>query len=111
MSFGPMATQASAVNGLELIDTINEQFEQRYNGRLSMDRSLTRELVSFQANKSRAVYRWYKFKEAFSAELVEYLIGRYGPKRGVLLDPFSGSGTALFASSAMGLSAEGIVDP
>lgn len=93
---------------LQSIDAINEQFEQRYKGRLSTDLALTRGLVSFQANKSRAVYRWYKFKEAFSAELIEYLLARYGVKKGVLLDPFAGSGTALFASGALGLSAEGI---
>lgn len=93
---------------LELIDAINKQFEQRYKSRLSTDIALTRGLVSFQANKSRAVYRWYKFKEAFSADLIEYLIERHNIKKGVLLDPFAGSGTALFASSSLGLSAEGI---
>ena len=93
---------------LEAIDTINEKFELRYNGRLSTDITLTRGLVSFQANKTRSVYRWYKFKEAFSAELVEYLLRRHGVKKGVLLDPFAGSGTSLFASSGLGLRAEGI---
>jgi DNA modification methylase len=65
-------------------------------------------LVSFQANKSRAAYRWYKFKEAFSATLVEYLLTKYRVTRGSILDPFAGSGTALFVASEMGLSAEGI---
>jgi 16S rRNA G966 N2-methylase RsmD len=94
--------------GLEAIGAINEKFEQRYNDRLSTDLTLTRGLVSFQASKSKSVYRWYKFKEAFSASLVEYLLRRHGVKKGVLLDPFAGSGTALFASSRLGLRAEGI---
>jgi len=64
--------------------------------------------VSFQSNKRRAVYRWYKFKEGFSAELVEYLLDRYGKSRRKLLDPFAGSGTALFAAGAFGMRAEGI---
>jgi DNA modification methylase len=93
---------------LDSIDAANAQFEQRYSGRLSMDLTLTRGLVSFQANKSRAVYRWYKFKEAFSAGLIEYLLERYAIRKGTVLDPFAGSGTALFASSGLGLSAEGI---
>lgn len=93
---------------LESIDALNEQFERRYSEHLSTEIALTRGLVSFQANKSRSVYRWYKFKEAFSADLVEYLIGRYRFTKGVLLDPFAGSGTALFASSQLGLTAEGI---
>lgn len=90
------------------IDTISAQFEQHYNDRLSTDTALTRGLVSFQANKTRSVYRWYKFKEAFSAELVEYLLERYGLKVGTVLDPFAGSGTALFVASGLGLAAEGI---
>jgi hypothetical protein len=93
---------------LDSIDELNEQFERSYDKYFSTDPLLSRGLVSFQANKSRAVYRWYKFKEAFSAGLVEYLLTRYGIGKGTLLDPFAGSGTALFASSETGLSAEGI---
>jgi hypothetical protein len=105
---GTAAATLCDLADLESIDAINEQFEQRYNGRLLTDLTLTRGLVSFQANKSRSVYRWYKFKEAFSAGLVEYLLARYGVNKGVLLDPFAGSGTALFAASGLGLYAEGI---
>jgi hypothetical protein len=64
--------------------------------------------VSFQANKSRASFRWYKYKEAFSASLTELLISRCGIKRGPILDPFAGSGTALFVAAQLGLDAEGI---
>ncbi len=94
--------------GLAEIESISTKTETRYNGQLKTENALSRGLVSFQANKKRSVYRWYKFKEAFSADLVEYLLDRYGIKNGVLLDPFAGSGTALFASSSAGSSAEGI---
>jgi len=93
---------------IQEIDRINADVEHEYLGRFSTENVLNRSLVSFQANKSRAVYRWYKYKEAFSADLVEYLLHTYNIRNGVLLDPFAGSGTALFASSALGLSAEGI---
>jgi hypothetical protein len=93
---------------LSRIEALNRQFEKRYERYFSTDPLLSRELVSFQANKSRAVYRWYKFKEAFSAGLVEYLLSRYRIDKGTLLDPFAGSGTALFASSETGLTADGI---
>lgn len=73
-----------------------------------MESGLSRSLVSFQANKGRAIYRWFKFKEAFSAGLVEYLLSRYQISNGVLLDPFAGSGTALFAAGNHGMRAEGI---
>ena len=93
---------------LDSIERINDEFENRYSKLFSTDLNLTRGLVSFQANKSRAVYRWYKYKEAFSADLVEFLLRRYTKGKGRLLDPFAGSGTALFASSALGWTAEGI---
>ena len=64
--------------------------------------------MSFQANKTRAVYRWFKYKEAFSAGLLEYLHRRYDITSGTLFDPFAGSGTALFTAGTFGLKAEGI---
>lgn len=100
--------EKSKFSNIAEIESISASTEARYNGHLKTEYALSRGLVSFQANKTRSVYRWYKFKEAFSANLVEYLINRYGIKNGVLLDPFAGSGTALFASSSVGVSAEGI---
>ena len=80
----------------------------RFNDRLRIDLSLSRSLVSFQANKARSGYRWYKYKEAFSAALIESLFDRYKIASGKMLDPFAGSGTAMFVASALGLQAEGI---
>jgi hypothetical protein len=64
--------------------------------------------VSFQANKNRSSYRWFKYKEAFSATLVEKLLQDRGIFDGHILDPFAGSGTALFAANAIGLDTTGI---
>jgi DNA modification methylase len=69
---------------------------------------LNRQLVSFQANKERSGYRWYKYKEAFSASLVEYLLLNHPIPNGRILDPFAGMGTALFASASKGFDADGI---
>ncbi|MGC8947667.1 MAG: site-specific DNA-methyltransferase, partial [Anaerolineae bacterium] len=55
---------------LNEIDRLDEQLFQRFKSRFVIEPSLSRLLVSFQANKTRPVYRWYKFKEAFSASLV-----------------------------------------
>ena len=90
------------------INQLDEGLQQHFKGRLIIQSSLTRPLVSFQANKTRAVYRWYKYKEAFSAALVEYFLHVHKISEGKLLDPFAGSGTTLFAASAMGMNAEGI---
>jgi DNA modification methylase len=90
------------------IAKLNDELERRYKGRFSLHPALSRSLVSFQANKGRAVYRWFKYKEAFSAGLVEFLLNKYRVWGGVLLDPFAGIGTALFAAGALGMRAEGI---
>jgi len=90
------------------IDALNSEFEKRFEPAFFLESSLTRPLVSFQANKARAVYRWFKYKEAFSAGLIEHFLAKYKIGRGILLDPFAGSGTALFASGAAGLRAEGV---
>jgi DNA modification methylase len=93
---------------LEEIYELNAAFEGRYKDRLSLQPSLSRSLVSFQANKGRAVYRWFKYKEAFSAGLVEYLLNRWRVSGELLLDPFAGVGTALFAAAEHGMRSEGI---
>jgi DNA modification methylase len=93
---------------LSEIDHLDEQLFLRFKSKFIVHPSLSRLLVSFQANKIRPVYRWYKFKEAFSAALVEYLFHKYKIASGRILDPFAGSGTTLFVASAMGIDADGI---
>ncbi|OHB62735.1 MAG: modification methylase [Planctomycetes bacterium RBG_13_60_9] len=93
---------------LDRISQLNAEFEQSYESRFVLQSELTRSLVSFQANKRRPAYRWFKYKEAFSAGLIEFLLNKYGVTSGLLLDPFAGIGTAMFAASAIGIRAEGI---
>ncbi|MFN8459165.1 MAG: site-specific DNA-methyltransferase [Anaerolineae bacterium] len=90
------------------IEQLDQNLQQFFKPKFVVQSSLTRPLVSFQANKTRPVYRWYKYKEAFSASLVEHLLQKYGITYGKILDPFAGSGTALFTASTIGLQADGI---
>jgi len=90
------------------ISIVNEKAYTHYENIIKIDNNLTRQLVSFQANKSLAAYRWYKYKEAFSASLVRYLLSEYNIPKGIIFDPFAGSGTTLFASSEIGYNSEGI---
>ena len=93
---------------LREIDNLDQQLQHHFQSKFLVQPTLTRLLVSFQANKTRPTYRWYKYKEAFSASLVELLLQEYGIKEGKLLDPFAGSGTALFAASDLGFDVDGI---
>ena len=93
---------------LEKIKKLDNSLTTYFSGALVIDDALTRKLVSFQANKTRTHYRWYKYKEAFSADLVEYLFSNYNVSKGKILDPFAGSGTSLFACSSLGYDSEGI---
>ncbi len=99
---------ASAPTLLLEIERLDGELSRKFKDKLKIQSSLTRSLVSFQANKARAVYRWYKYKEAFSASLIEHLLSQYSITAGKVLDPFAGSGTSLFVASAFGLEAEGI---
>ena len=90
------------------IEELDKSLIEYFPDTLVIDNALTRKLVSFQANKARTYYRWYKYKEAFSADLVEYLFRKYRVAEGKILDPFAGAGTALFVCSSLGYDSEGI---
>jgi DNA modification methylase len=93
---------------LSEIDDLDQQLYQHFLLKFKVQPFLTRQIVSFQANKNQGAYRWYKFKEAFSSSLINFLLVQYGILSGKVLDPFAGSGTALFSASAAGLNAYGI---
>lgn len=93
---------------LKNIGTADEKAYKRYEHIIKTDNNLNRQLVSFQANKSLSAYRWYKYKEAFSCDLVRYMLTEYHIPKGIVFDPFAGSGTTLFASSETGYNSEGI---
>jgi DNA modification methylase len=109
---GSMRKKGALVPGdsaiLGQIETLDARLETKFAGRLKTQPQLTRQLVSFQANKDRAAYRWYKYKEAFSASLVEYFLHKYSLSAGPILDPFAGMGTTLFSASGLGLDSVGI---
>ncbi len=93
---------------LKNISFLDKKLHASFKNIIKVDNNLTRQLVSFQANKKLSAYRWYKYKEAFSASLVQHLLSEYKIPKGMILDPFAGSGTTLFASSEAGYDSEGI---
>lgn len=65
-------------------------------------------LLNYSDDLNKPFQRWYRYKEGFSVELVEQLIREYSKhKKGIILDPFSGSGSTLLAANDMGYSGVG----
>ncbi len=89
------------------IKAAEAELTQRFAEKMSVNADLDRRLVSFQANREESGHRWCKYREGFSAELIRYLIKRTGIS-GTVLDPFAGSGTALFVAAELGHDAIGI---
>ncbi len=74
----------------------------RYRARIQTSSRLNRRLVSFQANRNVRGFGWLKYKEAFSAALATDVIERYTVEGDVVLDPFAGIGTTIFAARDLG---------
>jgi DNA modification methylase len=65
-------------------------------------------LLNYSDDLNKPFQRWYRYKEGFSIALVEQLIREYSKhKKGIILDPFSGSGSTLLAANQMGYSGVG----
>lgn len=83
----------------------------RYADKIIINQELSRQLVSYQADKNIPLYRWMKYKEAFSSELVGFFLNRFGYSNGKtpqILDPFAGAGTTLTTAAQNGWKATGI---
>jgi DNA modification methylase len=101
-------TESLSDRQLAELAAVENRLLERFRDRLIVNHDLDRTLVSAQANRSEHVDRWFKYREGFSAPLMRYLLQRLEVTQGRLLDPFAGSGTAVFAASAAGLDTTGI---
>ena len=100
---GPRLTAVSPNGGsIEGRQELNE----RFSDRVSINWAFSRRVVSYQGNKRIPGFRWFKYKEAFSRELVLKLLSEYNPKS--VLDPFAGSGTTPIVAAGIGAQATGI---
>lgn len=93
---------------LQEIRAADERLHAQFTEKLQVNYDLDRTLVSFQANKTKNGHRWYKYKEGFSSDLIRYILYKCDLNSGCILDPFAGSGAALFAASDLGIDSVGI---
>ncbi len=83
--------------------------EEKYAPLLEERVEFNRRLVSFQGNKSELLHGWIKYKEGFSAQLVEKFLRKFDISPGeTVLDPFSGSSTTLLVAKSLGIDGVGI---
>jgi site-specific DNA-methyltransferase (cytosine-N4-specific) len=86
-----------------------KRLEEKYGCLLEETDKFNRKLVSFQGNRGAIVHGWIRYKEGFSAQLVEGLIREFGIAPGdTLLDPFGGSATTLLVAKTLGIDAMGL---
>jgi SAM-dependent methyltransferase len=66
-------------------------------------------LVTYVANKNQPIFGWFRFKEGFSARLVQELVTNEWllPQGSIIFDPFAGCGTTLLACQELGYFAIG----
>jgi hypothetical protein len=96
----------SAINGAT---TGREELEERY-AHLLEERFALRQHVTYVPNKGIPVQRWFRYKEAFSSDLVRLFLSEFGavPHTHRVFDPFVGCGSTVLSAKQLGFGAWGI---
>jgi len=85
-------------------DTERKYLEEKYLPITEVTSKFNRKSVSYQLSKRDCLHNWLKYKEGFSAELVEILLDEMGIKpKDTILDPFLGSGTTALVAKMKGI--------
>ena len=89
-------------------ETARKELEKKYLPITEITNKFNRQSVSYQLNKNNSLHSWFKYKEGFSANLVETLLNEMNVKKGgTILDPFLGSGTTSLVAQINGINSIG----
>jgi site-specific DNA-methyltransferase (cytosine-N4-specific) len=89
-------------------EAARQALEEKYLPITEVTTDFNRQSVSYQLNKKDCLHRWLKYKEGFSADLVEKLLYEMDIKLGeIVLDPFLGSGTTCLVAQMQGINSIG----
>ncbi len=81
-----------------------QNLEKKYAEFLEVTEKFNRQSVSYQLSKKDALHSWLKYKEGFSANLVNILLDEMGAVAGDwVMDPFMGSGTTALVCQMRGI--------
>lgn len=82
--------------------------EKKYEPILEVTKKFDRRSVSYQLSKKDVLHSWLKYKEGFSADLVNILLDEMGATCGdTVMDPFMGSGTTALVCQMRGINSIG----
>lgn len=85
-----------------------KELEEKYSPLIEVTEEFNRKSVSFQLSKNEALHSWLKYKEGFSADLVNKFLIEFNCKEGdLILDPFMGSGTTALVAILNGMNSIG----
>jgi len=85
-----------------------QMLEKKYEPILEVTNEFDRRSVSYQLSKKDVLHSWLKYKEGFSADLVNILLDDMGAVPGdTVMDPFMGSGTTALVCQMRGINSAG----
>ena len=89
-------------------ETARQELENKYRPILEVTTKFDRRSVSYQLSKKDMLHSWLKYKEGFSADLVNIILDDMGAKPGdLVMDPFMGSGTTALVCQMRGINSVG----
>lgn len=90
------------------VEVERQKLEKKYKKYIEITDKFNRQSVSYQLSKKDVLHSWLKYKEGFSANLVNLLLDEMGATPGdLVMDPFFGSGTTGLVCQMRGVNSIG----